>query len=101
MASLRAEPLTLRGNFIGNKKGAVISLAVTSTATASGSRPAIVAPGVQCLLCFAEGDTIIVEVGSDPTASETNGWIVPLGSSRIIPCENGQLISAKTYVPPS
>lgn len=101
MASLRAEPMTLRGNFIGNKKGAVIALAVTSTATSGGSRPTITAPGVQCILCFAEGDNIIVEVGDDPTASETNGWLVPQGMSRAVPCENGQLISAKTYVPPA
>lgn len=100
MAAIRIEPIALRGNFIGQKRGAVSNVTVTSTALSGGSRVTIDAPGLTHILCFAYDDNIIVEVGADPTASDANGYVIPLGTSRPIPCENGYLVSAKTYAPP-
>ena len=93
MATLRVEWVTLSvgplhdgggANIVGAIFGNAEKFAVTSTATTAGSRPVAPAGARYARVTVTSGNAIAAW-GADPTASQTNGLLVPAGSSELIP----------------
>lgn len=79
-------------NVLRDVQGTPARLAVTGTATTAGSRP--VAPaGARYARVTAVDGNVIVAWGADPTASQTNGIVIPAGMVEPVPIEEGQKLS--------
>lgn len=101
MATLRVEwvnlsvgPLNDGGaaNVVVGVLGAAAKFSVTGTATAAGSRPAAPAGARYARVTVTSGNAIVAW-GADPTASQTNGLLVPAGTSELVPVAAGEKLS--------
>jgi hypothetical protein len=101
MAAVRVEWINLAvgplydggsANVVKDVVGAATKLAVTSTATAAGSRPQAPAGARYARVTAIEGNAIVAW-GADPTAAQDNGLVVAEGQVEAIPVAGGEKLS--------
>ncbi len=101
MASVRVEWINLAvgllydggaTNVVKDVAGNAAKLAVTSTATAAGSRPVAPSDARYARVSAVEGNSIVAW-GADPTAAQDNGILVPEGQVEAIPVIPGEKLS--------
>ena len=101
MATLRVEWVTLSvgplhdgggANIIGATFGGAEKFAVTGTATTAGLRPVAPAGARYARVTVTSGNALAAW-GADPTASQTNGLVIPAGNSELIPVAAGEKLS--------
>ena len=101
MATVRVEWINLAvgmlhdggaGNVVKAVVGTATKLAVTSTATAAGSRPTAPAGARYARVSGVDGNSIVAW-GADPTAAQDNGLLVSAGQAEAIPVTAGDKLS--------